>query len=151
MQTVLSAIDGITGAATASVVTAGALVLSTGTAANLVIAGSGNVLTALGLTAGTTNVTPPALSGETLTIGATVTGGTATSLTFGTGAGQVSTLNQLNTALAANDLQASIDSSGRSHDHDFEQRGVVDDRHDRWHRGGVRCSLQWPDRGGSGG
>ncbi len=55
--------------------------------------------------------TPP-LSGKTLTIGATVTGGTATSLTFGTGAGQVSTLNQLNTALAGNDLQASIDSSG---------------------------------------
>ena len=112
VQTVLSAIDGITGAATASVVSAGALKLSTGTASNLVISGSGNVLTALGLTAGTTNVTPPALSGETLTIGATVTGGTATSLTFGTGAGQVSTLNQLNTALAANDLQASIDSSG---------------------------------------
>jgi flagellin len=112
VQTVLSAIDGITGAATASVVTAGKLVLSTGTAQNLVISGSGNVLAALGLSAGTTNVTPPALSGETLTIGATVTGGTATSLTFGTGAGQVSTLNQLNTALAANDLQASIDSSG---------------------------------------
>jgi flagellin len=112
VQTVLSAIDGITGAATASVVTAGALVLSTGTSSNLVISGSGNVLTALGLSAGTTNVTPPALSGKTLTIGATVTGGTATSLTFGTGAGQVSTLNQLNDALQANNLQASIDSSG---------------------------------------
>ncbi len=86
--------------------------LSTGTAANLVIAGSGNVLAALGLAAGTTDVTPPALSGEVLTIGATVTGGTATSLTFGTADGQVSTLNELNTALAANDLQASIDSSG---------------------------------------
>src|SRR5579863_9051148 len=62
VQTVLTAIDGITGAATASVVTAGKLVLSTGTASNLVIgAGSGNILTALGLTAGTTNVTPPAL------------------------------------------------------------------------------------------
>ena len=112
VQTVLSAIDGITGAATASVVTAGSLVLSTGTAANLVISGSGNVLAALGLAAGTTDVTPPALSGEVLTIGATVTGGTATSITFGTADGQVSTLNQLNTALAANDLQASIDSSG---------------------------------------
>jgi hypothetical protein len=43
VQTVLSAIDGITGAATASVVTAGSLVLSTGTAANLVIAGSGSL------------------------------------------------------------------------------------------------------------
>jgi flagellin len=112
VQTVLSAIDGITGAATASTVSSGKLVLSTGTAQDLVIAGSGNVLTALGLTAGTTAITPPALNGETLTIGATVTGGTATSITFGTAAGQISTLNELNTALAANDLQASIDSSG---------------------------------------
>ncbi len=51
------------------------------------------------------------LSGETLDIAATG-GGTATAITFGTGAGQVSTLNDLNTALAANNLQASIDSTG---------------------------------------
>src|SRR5262249_10957736 len=107
---VLSAIDGITGASVASTVSSGKLVLSTGTTQNLVISGTGNVLTALGLTAGTTNLTPPALSGETLTIGATG-GGPATSITFGTGAGQVSTLNQLNTALAANNLQATIDTS----------------------------------------
>jgi flagellin len=113
VQTVLSAIDGITGAGTASVVTAGSLVLSTGTTSNLVIgAGSGNVLTALGLTAATTDLTPPAISGETLTIGATNTGSTASNITFGTGIGEVSTLNELNTALAANDLQASIDSTG---------------------------------------
>jgi flagellin len=113
VQTVLSAIDGITGAGTASVVTAGSLVLSTGTTSNLVIgAGSGNVLTALGLTAATTDITPPAISGETLTIGATNTGSTASNITFGTGIGEVSTLNELNTALAANDLQASIDSTG---------------------------------------
>src|SRR5450631_3476403 len=51
VQTVLSAIDGITGASTASIVNGtGQLVLSTGTAQNLVIgAGSGNVLAALGL------------------------------------------------------------------------------------------------------
>jgi flagellin-like hook-associated protein FlgL len=51
-----------------------------------------------------------------LTIAATVTSGvnatTATSLTFGTGSGQISTLNELNTALAGNDLQATISSSG---------------------------------------
>ena len=108
---VLSAIDSITGTATASSVSGGSLVLSTGTAQNLVIgAGTGNALAALGLSAGTTNVTPPPLSGETLTIGATG-GGTQTAITFGTGAGQVSTLNQLNSALSANNLQASIDSS----------------------------------------
>jgi flagellin len=53
---------------------------------------------------------PGPLSGETLTIAATSPSLTATSITFG--AGGVSTLNELNTALAANDLQASIDSTG---------------------------------------
>jgi flagellin len=50
------------------------------------------------------------LSGETLTIGATG-GGTATNITFGTGTNQISTLNALNTALAANNLQATLDSA----------------------------------------
>ncbi len=109
---VLSAIDTITGAgAGASTVDAtGHLVLSTGTTQNLVIAGTGNALAALGLSAATTNVGAPLLSGETLTIGATG-GGTATSITFGTASGQVSTLNGLNAALAANNLQATIDST----------------------------------------
>jgi flagellin len=115
VQTVLTAIDGITGASTASTVNgSGQLVLSTGTAQNLVIAAGGtSALAAFGLSAGTTNVTPPALQGETLTIGATVTGGTATNITFGTGVGQISTLNALNTALAANDLQATISTTGQ--------------------------------------
>jgi flagellin len=112
---VLSAIDTITGATTASTVNgAGNLVISTGTKQNLVIAAGGtSALGVFGLTAGTTNVTPPTLQGQTLTIGATVTGGTATSITFGTGAGQISTLNDLNTALSANDLQASISTTGQ--------------------------------------
>jgi flagellin-like hook-associated protein FlgL len=68
--------------------------------------------------AGTTTVsgtgTNPAASpidGLELTIAATGNG-IATDITFGTGANQISTLNQLNTALAANNLQASIDSTG---------------------------------------
>ncbi|HVX78098.1 MAG TPA: flagellin [Bradyrhizobium sp.] len=68
-----------------------------------------------GITATTTTATGSAgsgLSGETLTIAATNSNTTATSITFGTGANQVSTLNQLNAALAANDLQASIDATG---------------------------------------
>jgi len=104
----LAAIDTVTGASTASSVASGKITLSTGTTQNLVI--SGSALAKLGLTAGTTNFVPPTLSGETLTIGATG-GGTQTSITFGTGTGQVSTLNQLNSALAANNLQATIDSS----------------------------------------
>src|SRR6202021_2695589 len=43
----------------------------------------------------------------------TTTGTTATNIVFGTGTGEVSTLNELNTALAANDLQASINSTGQ--------------------------------------
>jgi flagellin len=106
----LNAIDTVTGASVASSVTGGKIVLSTGITQNLVIAGT--ALAKLGLTAGTTNVGAPSLSGQTLTIGATG-GGTATNITFGTGLGQISTLNQLNTALAANNLQASIDTTGR--------------------------------------
>ncbi|MEO6839152.1 MAG: flagellin [Bradyrhizobium sp.] len=116
VQTFLSAVDSITGASTASVVTAGKLVLSTGTTSSLTIGGTAGTLTDLGLTAvaaaSPTAITPPALSGKTLSITATVTGGTATNITFGTGAGQVASLNDLNTKLAANDLQASIDSTG---------------------------------------
>jgi flagellin len=110
-----SAIDAITGTATASTLSTGALVLSTGTAQNLTIGGTAGTLTALGLTtaaATTTDVIAPALSGKTLTIQPTVTGGATTNITFGSGSGQIATLNDLNTALAANDLQASIDSTG---------------------------------------
>ena len=108
----LAAVDTITGATVASTLGATKLTLSTGTTTPLVIGGNAGTLTALGLTAGTTQLTPPALSGQTLTIGATG-GGTATSITFGTGAGQVSTLNELNAALAANNLQAGIDTTGK--------------------------------------
>jgi flagellin-like hook-associated protein FlgL len=50
------------------------------------------------------------VSADTLLIASTG-GGTATSITFGAGAGQVSTLTQLNAALAANNLQASVDNT----------------------------------------
>ncbi len=109
---VLSAIDSITGATTASTINgSGEAVLSTGTTQPLVIAAGGtSALGYFGLAAGTTQLTAPALQGETLTIQATG-GGTTTNLTFGTGADQVSTLNGLNAALAANNLQATIDAS----------------------------------------
>ena len=46
--------------------------------------------------------------GDVLAIAATG-GGTASSITFGTGAAEVDTLSELNAALAANNLQASVD------------------------------------------
>jgi hypothetical protein len=102
---VLAAIDAITGG-TSSVV-AGAVQLGTGTGQDLVISGTG--LGRLGLTAATTPVS--ALGAKTLTIGATG-GGTATNITFGTGAGQVNTLDELNAALSTNNLQATISTTG---------------------------------------
>jgi flagellin len=108
-----SAIDAITGAGVASTTTAGALTLSTGTTSDLTIGGT--AAASLGLTATTTarGGGTTALGGFNLQIAATIPGTTtATNITFGTGDGQVSTLNDLNTQLAANDLQASIDSTG---------------------------------------
>ena len=109
----LTAIDTITGTATPSTLGATQLTLSTGTAQDLVIGGTAGTLTKLGLTAATTprGGGTTALGGLVLDIAATGNG-TASAITFGTGAGQVSTLNGLNTALAANNLQASIDSTG---------------------------------------
>jgi flagellin len=103
-----------------------------------VTSGTGNVLAALGLTAGTTNVTLPALSGETLTIGATG-GGVGTNITFDTGARQVSTLNELNAALAANNLQASIDTTGKIRHRHHKRCGIVENRR-YWRHG---CHRRW--------
>jgi flagellin-like hook-associated protein FlgL len=114
VATVLSDIDAITGAGTASSVTSGKLVLQTGTTSDLAISGGGNALAALGLGTGVTQARTGAalgLSGQTLTIASTG-GGTATSVTFGTGAGEVQSLNDLNSALASNNLQATIDTTG---------------------------------------
>ncbi|CCD89085.1 putative flagellin protein, C-terminus fljN [Bradyrhizobium sp. ORS 285] len=111
VSNLLAAIDSVTGAtATPSSVTGGQISVATGTAQDLTI--SGTALAKLGLTAGTTTRNPPALSGQTLTIASTG-GGVATNITFGTGASQISTLAQLNTALATNNLQASLSTTGQ--------------------------------------
>ena len=109
---ILTAIDAITGTAVpASISAGGAITLHTGTAQDLVTSGTG--IAKLGLTAGTTARTQPPLQGLTLTIGATGNG-TATSITFGDGTGgTVKSLNDLNAQLADNNLQASIDATGR--------------------------------------
>jgi flagellin len=98
----LSTIQSATGVT--SSISAGAITL-TPPAAGLSL--SGTALAKLGLSS-----VGDGLSGQTLSIAATG-GGTATSITFGLGSGQVSTLNGLNAALAANNLQASIDSTGK--------------------------------------
>ena len=116
----LAAIDtasGNTGTGTTpSSIAGGVITLHTGTANGVLSITSSNAaaLTALGLGSGVSQPaggSTPQLCGQTLIIAATG-GGTATNITFGTGTGQVSTLNQLNAALAANNLQASISTTG---------------------------------------
>ena len=98
----------------------GQLLLQTGTTSDLSVSSSNaNLLAALGIgngSATTTLARTPAsgsslASGTTLQIAAVGTG-SATNITFGNGAGQISNLNQLNTALAANNLQATLDANG---------------------------------------
>jgi flagellin-like hook-associated protein FlgL len=111
VSTLLAKIDSISGGSGSSV-TGGKVTLHTGTASDLTI--SGTALAKIGLVAGTTARTPgtTALGGLTLTIGATGNG-TATNITFGDGTGgTVKSLNDLNTKLAANNLQASLSSAG---------------------------------------
>ncbi|MBR1216350.1 flagellin, partial [Bradyrhizobium sp. JYMT SZCCT0180] len=107
----LAKIDGLTGSSTASTITGGQITLNTGSLSDLTITGSNAAaLSALGLAGGVTQArtqNPGVLDGATLQIGATG-GGTATDIVFGAGAGRISSLNQLNDALAANNLQATF-------------------------------------------
>ncbi len=106
---------------TASSLVAGSLHISTGANSDLTITGSGNALSSLGLTgstgtgtAFTASRTPASgsISGKTLTF-ASFNGGTAVNVTLGDGTnGTVKTLDQLNTALQANNLAATIDANG---------------------------------------
>jgi flagellin len=109
-----------TGQTNSSVNASGQLKLSTGVNADLSITGTGNALTVLGLAGNTGTATAftaartsgvGGISGKTLTF-SSFNGGTAVNVTFGSGTGQISTLNQLNTVLQANNQTATIDANG---------------------------------------
>ena len=113
----------LTTVGTASSISAsGVLQISTGTTADLSIVGTGNALSALGLTGNTgtsTNFTAGrsaaagSLSGKTLTF-TSFNGGSAVNVTFGDGTnGTVKTLDQLNASLLANNLAATVNSTGK--------------------------------------
>jgi flagellin len=108
------------GSAASSINTSGQLKISTGLNADLSITGTGNALSALGLAGNTGTATSftaargagtGGITGKTLTF-SSFNGGTAVNVTFGTGAGQVQTLNDLNTALQADNLNATLDANG---------------------------------------
>jgi len=104
-----------------SVSSNGLLQISTGTTADLNITGTGNALSALGLGGNTGTATAfnatrssgaGSISGKTLTF-TSFNGGTPVSVTFGDGTnGTVKTLDQLNAALLADNLNATIDANG---------------------------------------
>jgi flagellin len=116
-----AALSTATGDTNSSIVS-GALKLSTGTTTDLGITGTGNALSALGLTGATgtsSNFTaaraaaPGGVNGKTLTF-SSFNGGTAVNVTFGDGTnGTVKSLTDLNSALSADNLNASIDSTGK--------------------------------------
>jgi flagellin len=109
------------GQTNSSINASGQLKLSTGVNADLSITGTGNALAALGLAGntGTSSAFTAArtsgtggINGKTLTF-SSFNGGTAVNVTIGDGTnGTVKTLDQLNTALQANNLSATIDANG---------------------------------------
>jgi flagellin-like hook-associated protein FlgL len=111
-----------TGATNSSISASGALQISTGVNADLTISGSGNAFASLGLNGNTGTATSfsasrlstaGGISGKTLTFAA-FNGGTAVNITFGDGTnGTVKSLDQLNTLLQANNLSATIDTTGK--------------------------------------
>jgi flagellin len=115
-------LNSVTGLAASSVSASGTLQISTGTATDLSITGTGNALSALGLTGATGNATTfnaartagaGGINGKTLTFSA-FNGGSAVNVTFGDGTGgTVKTLDQLNASLLANNLTATLDSTGK--------------------------------------
>ena len=111
-----------TGVTPSSVNANGTLKLSTGTLADLSISGgTGNALAVLGLNGPTGNSSSfnaarvagvGGINGKTLTF-ASFNGGTAVNVTFGDGTGgTVKTLSDLNTALQADNLGATVDANG---------------------------------------
>jgi flagellin len=105
-----------------SSVVSGALKINTGTTSDLSITGTGNALSALGLTGPTGTDTAftatrsagtGGINGKTLTF-TSFNGGSAVNVTFGDGTGgTVKTLDQLNVALLANNESATLDSTGK--------------------------------------
>jgi flagellin len=104
LLTTVDALAGVTSSLSGGQITFAAA----GATSGVTINGTAGALNDLGFATPTPG---NSLDGQTLTIAATG-GGTQTAITFGVLSGQVATLNQLNSALSANNLQATVDSTG---------------------------------------
>ena len=126
-----------TGIAASSVSASGTLKISTGTTADLSITGTGNALSALGLTGASGTDTSfsasrtagaGGINGKTLSF-TSFNGGTAVDVTFGDGTGgTVKTLDQLNTKLQANNQTATINSDRQADDLGDQRLRFLDPR-----------------------
>jgi len=127
VQTAALGVSGATvatasGATNSSVGAGGVLKISTGTVADLSITGTGNSLAVLGLTGATgtdsaftasRGSNAGGVNGKTLTF-TSFNAGAAVNITFGDGTtAPVKSLAQLNTALQANNLTATVDANGK--------------------------------------
>ncbi len=109
--TLKAAVEGILGTGSSfSIATAQATITNATDSTGSITLG-GSALSKLGLTAGETKATS-SFAGQNLTIGA-VNGSSPQTITIGTGAGQVNTLDDLNKKLADSNLQASISKDGK--------------------------------------
>ena len=112
----------VSGGTNSTIAASGVLKISTGLASDLSITATGNALTVFGLagntgTAQSFNAARTAgtgsISGKTMTF-TSFNGGTAVNVTFGDGTGgTIKTLDQLNVALAANNMVATLDSNSK--------------------------------------
>lgn len=114
----VNAINTLQGGSAASTFASGQFTLHTGTDADLSVTGSTGVLAKLGLSSAGANTatrgTSGGVSGLTLSFGAVGSSGAATTVTFGDGTGgTVKSLNDLNSKLSADNLLATIDSTGK--------------------------------------
>ncbi|MBR0718593.1 DUF1522 domain-containing protein [Bradyrhizobium liaoningense] len=117
----IATLSTVSGQANSTINSSGQLKISTGINADLSITGTGNALNVFGLAGNTGTATAftaartsgiGGIAGKTLTF-TSFNGGTPVNVTFGDGTnGTVKTLNQLNVALQANHLTATIDANG---------------------------------------
>ncbi|KZD21722.1 flagellin [Tardiphaga robiniae] len=108
--TLKAAVESLAGAGSSFAIATNAVTITAGDKSTSITLG-GTALSKLGLTAGTT-VPTSTLAGQALTIGA-IDGSAAQTITFGSGAGQVNTLDDLNKKLANSNLQASVNKDGK--------------------------------------
>jgi len=109
--TLKAAVEGILGTGASFAIATNQVTITNATDSTGSITLGGSALSKLGLTAGETKATS-SFAGQNLTIGA-IDGSSPQTITIGTGAGQVNTLDDLNKKLADSNLQASVSKDGK--------------------------------------